>query len=165
MQYDTLKFIRTANADQLADIALRLAAVNEELFLAAVQDAGIVLTIRVIEVNGFAHKLDINGLQKLVDQAEVGNKVRSIKHAREIFGLGLKDAKDLVEHLMVEGTLKKIVAPMPTIVEVSGHLPGKSLGDLLREENERQLRQDDEDSRYYDYRDDDYRYDAAGNRY
>lgn len=112
MKYEVLKWIRDANAADLADIAVRVCAINPDVFLQAVEESGISFTNRTFIVQGMARTINAKDLNKLVVCGDgPDKKVACIKLARELLDLGLKDAKDLVEHLMEEGTLAKVRRP------------------------------------------------------
>ena len=142
MKYEVLKWIRGADAATLADIAVRMASHDEALFLRAVEESGTSFETRTYIVAGMARTINAKQLNELI---AVGNgpdkKVATIKVARELLDLGLKDAKDLVEHLMEEGTLAKMRRPPEPYVrswdrdtDYDAEQRGVSLGTLLREQ-------------------------------
>lgn len=69
----------------------------------------------------------------VLDALRSGNKIEAIKRLREATGLGLKEAKDLVEAheaggAVVGGQRSSAAAPMPTVVSGRG---GAGVGMLL----------------------------------
>lgn len=111
--YELLKLVNSAGEHRLVDIALRLAAKNESLFIELAGEAGLDVPATVYNVNG----LEVSVLpwqwvqiRDAYNNNGGGQKVASIKVAREVCGLGLKEAKDLVEHLMEIG---RLVRPEP----------------------------------------------------
>ena len=148
MKYEVLKWIRGADAATLADIAVRMASHDEALFLRAVEESGTSFETRTFIVMGMARTINAKQLNELI---ACGNgpdkKVACIKLARELLDLGLKDAKDLIEHLMEEGTLAKVRRPPEPYVRSWEHernydeeQRGVSLGTLLHDQmyNDRQ---------------------------
>lgn len=112
MKYEVLKWIREANANALADVAIRVAAMNPDLFLQAVEESGTSFDNRTFVVQGQVRIVNAKDLDKLVACGDgPDKKVACIKLARELLDLGLKDAKDLIEHMMEEGTLAKVRRP------------------------------------------------------
>lgn len=108
--YLLLKLIADAGEYRLADIALRLAAKNEALFIELASEAGLEVPTATYEVNAnlrtTVHPHQMSQIKEAYERDHYG-KVPAIKVAREVLGLGLKDAKDLVEHLMAIGVLPK----------------------------------------------------------
>lgn len=106
--YDLLKLIATAGADRLSDIAIRLAAKDEALFVELASDSGLPVPTVAYNINGSNVELSPQGWAKIRDAYNAhsgGQKVAAIKVARDVCNLGLKDAKDFVEHLMEIGRL------------------------------------------------------------
>ena len=112
MKYEVLKWIRDANAADLADIAVRVCAINPDVFLQAVEESGTSFDNRTYVVQGQVRTINAKDLDKLVACGDgPDKKIACIKLARELLDLGLKDAKDLIEHMMEEGTLAKVRRP------------------------------------------------------
>lgn len=115
--YALLKLIMDAGEYRLSDIALRLAAKNEGLFLELASEAGLDVPATTVTVGLDQYTILPHQMAKMKEAyAPAGggyNKVAAIKVARDVMGpapgvvLGLKDAKDLVEHLMEAGYLPK----------------------------------------------------------
>jgi hypothetical protein len=115
--YDLLKLIAFAGEHRLLDVAVRLAAKNEALFLELASESGMDVPPTTYELsNGqsfVVYQHQFAKVREAYNSDGGGRKVQAIKCARDVcedrFGdhLGLKDAKDLVEHLMKIGRLEK----------------------------------------------------------
>lgn len=114
--YALLKLISDAGEYRLSDIAIRLAAKNEGLFLELASEAGLDVPATTVYVGLDQYTIlphQMAAMKEAYSPAGGGyNKVAAIKVARDTMGkdgavLGLKDAKDLVEHLMESGYLPK----------------------------------------------------------
>lgn len=150
--YEILKLIASAGDYRLADIAVRLAAKNEGMFLALAAEAGCDVPALPVTVGSdsyaiLPHQLAAMREAYLKQYAGGGgyNKVAAIKVAREIMGpapgktLGLLEAKNLIEHLMQEGhlPLHPPVDPYRVDHDPNGrpyNETGVSLGQLLRDQ-------------------------------
>ena len=70
----------------------------------------------------------------VLDALRGGQRIEAIKRLREATGLGLKEAKDLIEACEADaagGATTTAAAPMPTVVSARGAGPGRLLGALL----------------------------------
>ena len=69
----------------------------------------------------------------VLDALRGGQRIEAIKRLREATGLGLKEAKDLIEACEAEaaGGTAAPAAPMPTVVSGRGAGPGRLPGTLL----------------------------------
>lgn len=69
----------------------------------------------------------------VLDALRGGQRIEAIKRLREATGLGLKEAKDLIEayEAGAAGGAATAAAPMPTVVSGRGAGPGRLLGALL----------------------------------
>ena len=76
---------------------------------------------------------DISGqsqrLAELAQLVQAGKKIEAIKHYREWYHVGLKDAKDAVDHLQVAGRLGANLNPSSDLSEIFS--AGRQLGCLL----------------------------------
>jgi len=150
MNYDVLKVIARAGEYTLADIAVRLAATNVSLFLELAAASGCDVPPVTYIVNGDERAVypDVMATIKAAygRPYETGfgyNKVAAIKEARVALNLGLKEAKDLIEHMMEKGALPTHPSPPPAPRPVPA---GTSLGELLRGEH---VDHDPDGRRYY----------------
>lgn len=109
--YELLRLVTDAGEYRLADIALRLAAKNEPLFIELASEAGLSVPSTSYNVNQYLNVvLEPHNWVKIRDAYNGnggGQKVAAIKVARDVCNLGLKDAKDFIEHLMEIGRLIK----------------------------------------------------------
>jgi ribosomal protein L7/L12 len=103
MNYEMYNFIRTATADELADIALKMIAKHpdtfEEMFNAVV-DTGIWIPKMVSikePISGTTYNFSEKEIELFKKLGPITNKVPVIKEVRSIYKIGLKEAKDLVE--------------------------------------------------------------------
>jgi len=100
MKLQTLKYIRSASDEALVTLLLTIATTNRAIVENAVE----------VAINGEGIKVPTLGYlpaftlprAKLNGVDNVG-KVTGIKQLREVFGIGLKEAKDLSEWLQANG--------------------------------------------------------------
>ena len=118
--YELLKLVNEAGEYRLADIAMRLAAKNEILFLELASEAGLNVPAVTYDVVGNPITVQPHQFAQIRDAYNSNGgrqKVAAIKVARQVCvdrfndSLGLKEAKDLVEHLMEIGKLPKNPEP------------------------------------------------------
>ena len=132
LNYEVLKVVARAGEYMLADIAVRLAGRDINLFLEIAAEAGLDVPATTYIVNGDERVVypDVMAALKTAycrayDGGFGYNKVSAIKEARQLMNLGLKEAKDLIEHMMEKGALPTAPQrPEPTAA---------SLGELLRD--------------------------------
>lgn len=100
MNYETLVRLRTMPAEELADIALRMADKHPETFLELIT----VQTRVVFEVPFTKEKVTFTPAQVARFRSYgPDKKVTCIKEVRDITKIGLKEAKDLVETYFNKG--------------------------------------------------------------
>lgn len=115
MDYEALKVIRNSTTEQLADIALRFAAKYPQEFLSFVPSPTrstfkyqVPMSAQIVDIR----ECDLWALsEKMPPHQPANGKVSAIKVARELWGLGLKEAKDLVEGLLDRKVLPSYPAP------------------------------------------------------
>lgn len=133
MNFEAISWIRNATDEQLAAVALRLAAENELLFTRLVSLDNAIGGITVPLGQDRSFNITPTLLSLIRDSADGQSKVKPIVELRKATGLGLKDAKDLVEWLANNGHLPRAGwleqnQPPPRKLRV-----GETLGDLLLE--------------------------------
>lgn len=106
MDSDLLKKIRQMSDNDLVEIALRVAAHDTEVFARNMLAVGtwVFMTEHNIPL---VVSDDVTRKLRAVWTPDRGHLVQTIKTARELTGISLKNAKDLVEHMEREGMFNK----------------------------------------------------------
>ena len=102
---DQVKMIRTLTDQQLVNVALELLATNTSLFNAILNGTNVVVRINGNTVTITQVQIELLKNASGSTTYSVNYKISAIKLAREMFQLGLKEAKDLVEVLADRGYL------------------------------------------------------------
>lgn len=94
MNYDMYNFIRTATADMLADIALKMIAEHPATF----ERLAVEILPQYVTVTDSINRLTWNFTPEQIRKFKtLPDKITRIKEVRAITGFGLKEAKDMVE--------------------------------------------------------------------
>jgi hypothetical protein len=126
-QLKLIRNVRMHSDADLLDILFIMAANNPEAFLAAVNEKtrGIGYLFTLFYTYTTLPQKFVFTQERLAEiQKELskinGSKVAAIKAARTVFGMGLKEAKDIVEHLVAIKELDASVCPTHFAVEGDG---------------------------------------------
>lgn len=114
MDLKTIKMIRTLTDTQLIDVALKLLARDPALFTELDKGGGV--HVRIREASLIITEEQLRQLNDVDQEAgwQGSKKVTTIKAARNMFSIALKEAKDLIEELAVGGYVNRDYARDPT---------------------------------------------------
>lgn len=111
MDLKTMKLVRRLADDKLIDVALKLLARDPTLFN---ELNGGIIHVTIRDVPYTVSEEQLTKLQNITESYG-SKKVTTIKEARQMFDIGLKEAKDLIEELTEAGHFSKDCGRSPTI--------------------------------------------------
>jgi ribosomal protein L7/L12 len=102
MNSDMLMFIRTASDEKLAEVAVRVAAIDPDAFARAAVEVGMEGYVGYDFPHGY-EKIKLSVFNEIKSYCERGNKVAAIKSFRTHNNSDLMTAKRAVEYLIDKG--------------------------------------------------------------